>query len=92
MAHKNSLHDAEQADAVMRRLKRAQGQVGAVIRMIEEGRSCDDVVTQLAAASKAINTAAFAVIATSMKECIERDDSDTEILTARLQRLFVSLA
>ena len=92
MAQKNSLNDTAQAEAVMRRLRRAQGQVGAVIRMIEEGRSCEDVVTQLAAASKAINTAAFAVMATSMKECIERDDSETEVLTARLQRLFVSLA
>ena len=92
MAQRNSLNDTAQAEAVMRRLRRAQGQVGAVIRMIEEGRSCEDVVTQLAAASKAINTAAFAVMATSMKECIERDDSETEVLTARLQRLFVSLA
>jgi len=38
---------------VIKRLRRAQGQVGGVIKMIEEGRDCADVVTQLAAASRA---------------------------------------
>ena len=36
--------------AVLNRLRRAQGQISGVIRMIEEGRDCEDVVTQLAAA------------------------------------------
>ena len=33
---------------VVNRLKRAQGQLGGVIRLIEEGRDCQSVVTQLA--------------------------------------------
>ena len=37
------------------RLKRAQGQLAAVTRMLEEGRDCKDVVTQLAAVSKALD-------------------------------------
>ena len=33
------LEDAEQLDAVLKRMKRAQGQVAAVVRMLEEGRN-----------------------------------------------------
>ena len=47
--------DSETMASVLRRLKRAQGQIGGVIKMIEEGRDCADVVTQLAAASRALD-------------------------------------
>ena len=43
------LQDQDQIDAIAKRMKRAQGQMGAVVRMLEEGRNCEDVVTQLAA-------------------------------------------
>ncbi|MSW60096.1 MAG: metal-sensing transcriptional repressor, partial [Actinobacteria bacterium] len=54
------LNDQEQIDLIVKRIKRAQGQLGAVARMIEEGRNCDEIVTQMSAVSKAVNTAAFA--------------------------------
>ena len=56
------LSDEEQIDAIAKRIKRAQGQLGAVARMLEEGRSCDEIVTQMSAVSKAVNTAAFTLI------------------------------
>ena len=43
----------EEMGPVVNRLKRAQGQLTGVIRMLEEGRECEDVVTQLAAVSRA---------------------------------------
>ena len=43
--------DSETMASVVKRLRRAQGQIGGVIKMIEEGRDCADVVTQLAAAA-----------------------------------------
>src|SRR4051795_13225864 len=55
---------------VINRLKRAQGQLAAVTRMLEEGRDCKDVVTQLAAVSKALDRAGFAIIATGLEQCI----------------------
>jgi DNA-binding FrmR family transcriptional regulator len=55
---------------ILARVNRAHGQLGAVARMIEEGRDCEEVVTQLAAVSKAINTAAFTMISSSLRECI----------------------
>ena len=61
------LSDEDQIDAIAKRIKRAQGQLGAVARMLEEGRSCDEIVTQMSAVSKAVNTAAFTLISASLK-------------------------
>ena len=46
---------------VVNRLRRAQGQLGGVLAMIDDGRECEDVVTQLAAVSKAIDRAAYSM-------------------------------
>ncbi len=46
------LSDAEQVAAIATRIKRAQGQLGAVARMLEEGRNCEEIVTQMSAVSK----------------------------------------
>lgn len=87
-----TLESEEQLAAVTKRLKRAHGQMGAIIRMLEEGRSCEDVVTQMSAVGKAINTAAITLISASLKECIESEEADTEVIIARLQKLFLSFA
>jgi DNA-binding FrmR family transcriptional regulator len=51
---------------VVNRLRRAQGQIGGVLRMIEEGRDCQDIVTQLAAVSRALDRAGYAVISAGL--------------------------
>jgi DNA-binding FrmR family transcriptional regulator len=95
MAAKKATHvlsDQEQIDAISKRVKRAQGQLGAVARMLEEGRSCDEIVIQMSAVSKAINTAAFTLISASLKECIIEGKTDSDAVTEKLQKLFLSLA
>ncbi len=78
---------------VVKRLRRIEGQIGGIIRMIEDGRDCSAVVTQLAAASKALNKAGFAVVATGMRHCSIDEDSETrEVDLRELERLFLSLA
>jgi len=57
----------EDMTPVINRLRRAQGQLGGVLKMIDEGRDCQDVVTQLAAVSRALDRAGFAIIATGLK-------------------------
>jgi DNA-binding FrmR family transcriptional regulator len=94
-ANKNASHvlqNEEQIDAIVKRIKRAQGQLGAVARMIEEGRSCEEVVTQISAASKALNTAAFNLISSSLEECIIAGNKNQEEVTEKLQKLFLTLA
>ncbi len=86
------LQDQEQVIAITKRLKRAHGQMGAIVRMLEEGRSCEDVVMQMAAVGKAINTAAFTLISASLRECIADPTIDGDAMTLKLQKLFLSLA
>lgn len=76
---------------VTNRLKRARGQLDAVIAMIDEERPCGDVVTQLAAVSKALDRAGFKIIATELKECIDHGDANGES-SASLEKLFLTLA
>lgn len=84
--------DPQSINAVVNRLRRAQGQIGGVLRMIEEGRDCQDIVTQLAAVSRAVDRAGFAVIAAGLKQClIESDGADT-LDTKTMEKLFLSLA
>ncbi|MGW8379408.1 metal-sensitive transcriptional regulator [Streptomyces sp. ODS28] len=89
---------AEELKSALNRLRRAQGQIAGVIRMIEEGRDCEDVVTQLAAASRALDRAGFAIIATGLQQCLtdieagKRADEDPREMRARLEKLFLSLA
>lgn len=82
--------EAEDIKPAINRLKRAQGQLNAVIRMLEEGSDCKEVVTQLAAASKAVDRAGFSIIATGLEQCLAQEDSATD--RAELEKLFMSLA
>lgn len=58
--------DTESIALVLNRLRRARGQLEGVIAMIESGRDCKDVVTQLAAVSKALDRAGFKIVATGL--------------------------
>ena len=62
--------------------------------MIEQGRGCRDVVTQLAAVSKALNRAGFTIIATGLRNCIDPSaaNADERLSIEELERLFLSLA
>ena len=77
---------------VVNRMKRAQGQLAGIIRMLEEGRDCADVVTQLSAVSKALDRAGFAIIATGMRQCLLESDGEETLDVKKLEKLFLSLA
>jgi len=81
--------------AIVNRLKRASGQLNAVIAAVEEGGDCRTVVTQLAAVTGALDKAGFAIISRALQECLtdtgsEVDDNKPSI--AELEKLFLSLA
>lgn len=84
---------ADELTDVIKRLRRIEGQIGGIVRMIENGRDCSAVVTQLAAASRALSKAGFAVISTGMRHCSAIDDGETRAVDLReLERLFLTLA
>ena len=82
----------DEAKKIANRLRRAQGQLGAVLAMIEDGRDCREIVTQLSAASSAIDRAGFAIIASAMKECLRDGGTGDAVEVADLEKLFLSLA
>ncbi|MEO7234127.1 MAG: metal-sensitive transcriptional regulator [Lapillicoccus sp.] len=85
--------DPEDMTPVVNRLRRAQGQIGGVIRLIEEGRDCADVVMQLAAVGRALDRAGFAVVASGMRDCLTASPSGLSEEDRRtLEKLFLTLA
>lgn len=84
--------DPSDMGKVVNRLKRAQGQLSGVLRMLEEGKDCADVVTQLSAVSKALDRAGFAIIASGMRQCLVESDGEETLDVKRLEKLFLSLA
>ena len=86
------LSDQEQVEEIIKRINRAHGQLGAVARMLEEGRTCDEIVTQMAAVTKAVNTAAFSLISANLKECLQEGRPNSDAITQQLQKLFNTLA
>jgi DNA-binding FrmR family transcriptional regulator len=83
---------AEEMVSVINRLKRAQGQLSGVVKMLEEGRECEDVVMQLAAVSRALDRAGFAVVASGLKQCMVQEGDAGALDTAKMEKLFLSLA
>lgn len=79
-------------DPIVKRLRRAQGQIGGVLRMIEEGRDCEDIVTQVAAVSRALDRAGYAIIATGLKQCLTDSGGADTVDSAKMEKLFLSLA
>lgn len=86
--------DASEMGAVIKRLRRAEGQIRGVIAMLESGRDCADVVTQLAAVSRALDRAGFKIIASGLQQCVaaQLNGEDQDIDVERLEKLFLSLA
>ena len=87
--------DSNELADVIRRLQRAQGQIGGVIRMIQGGQECSDVLTQLAAAGRALDRAGFKIVASALSQCLRDEQAGREQAAAeraRLEKLFLSLA
>ncbi|RRK10244.1 metal-sensitive transcriptional regulator [Lactiplantibacillus garii] len=57
------------------RLKRSAGQLDGVLRMMDEERSCDDVLVQLSAVKSSIDKAMKLVIARNINNCVDNMDA-----------------
>lgn len=92
-----AMDDQETQRKILNRLKRAQGQLVAVIAAVESGADCRATVTQLAAVTSALDRAGFAIISSAMRECLApedaqgTDDEDAPTID-QLEKLFMSLS
>lgn len=76
---------------VKNRLKRVEGQIKGVLRMMEEDKDCKDIVTQLSAARSAIDRTIGVVVSSNLISCMQDEDTndDKEELLKEAVDLFV---
>jgi DNA-binding FrmR family transcriptional regulator len=82
----------EDKDAVLKRLRRIEGQVRGVGRMVEENRYCIDVVTQVTAIQAALDKVALELLSDHAAHCVAgaeggKREERTEELMAAVKRL-----
>jgi DNA-binding FrmR family transcriptional regulator len=84
----------EVVDDLRVRLRRAAGQVNAVETMLADGRDCREIVTQLSAATKALEQVGFRLISSGLVYCLEHPDEAqaTGYNVDEVQKLFTKLA
>ena len=84
--------DLDAQRRVVNRLRRARGQLDAVIAAVETEASCRDIVTQLAAVTHALNRAGFVIVAAALQEFVGRNDDAEGPTVDELEKVFLSLA
>ena len=78
---------------IITRMKRANGHLTSVIRMMEDGADCESVLTQLAAVNKALSRAGYAIVATGLQQCLTETDQGLDGVDAKkMEKLFLALA
>jgi DNA-binding FrmR family transcriptional regulator len=78
-----NIKSSEDADRVKKRLRRIEGQVRGIQRMIDEERDCREVVQQLAAVKSAVQQAGIEVMKVYATECLtnpNEEESQEEVL------------
>jgi CsoR family transcriptional regulator, copper-sensing transcriptional repressor len=85
--------DEGTAADVLARLRRIQGQVGGIIRMVESGRGCREVVQQISAAGRALDQTGFKILASGLRQCVQDEQAAKQAgySQAELERLFLQL-
>ena len=78
--------------AIILRMKRANGHLASVIRMIEAGSDCESVLTQLAAVNKALSRSGYAIVATGLQQCLADGDGIESVDVKKMEKLFLALA
>ena len=82
---------SNEKQALLNRLKRVEGQVRGLQRMVDEDKYCIDILTQVSAATKALETVALALLDDHLRHCVtkaaraggeEADDKITEASAA----------
>ncbi len=82
-------------DDVLKRLRRLEGQIRGVQRMIEEGQDCSDVVTQLSACKAALDRVGYRLVVAGMRHCVTSpadNEGQADLDAVELERLFMKLS
>jgi DNA-binding FrmR family transcriptional regulator len=76
------------------RLRRIEGQVRGLQRLVDEGAECRDIVTQLSAVQAAIQKVGFRLVSAGMQYCVRDPQAaaDSGMTTEELEKLFMKLS
>ncbi len=79
---------------LMKRLRRAEGQVRGIQQMLTDKRDCRDIVTQISAVSKALDQAGFLMVAAGLERCVKDPDAAQKAgyELGDVQKMFLKLA
>jgi DNA-binding FrmR family transcriptional regulator len=88
----SSSQEDQSCKQIVARLNRAQGQLGAVVRMFESGSQCQEIIYQISAVTKALDNAAIMLISSNLEKCILEGGSDQKEKTEQLKKLFLTIA
>ena len=76
-------------EAILRRLRRVEGQVRGIIRMVEEDNGCEDILTQVAAARSAMDRVGIHILTRRMRECLRDNPTTPEDAVAEAIDIFL---
>ncbi|QIK63906.1 metal-sensitive transcriptional regulator [Leucobacter viscericola] len=83
----------EHKDQVLKRLRRAEGQVRGVQRMVEEDKYCIDILTQVSAATKALEQVALALLDDHLSHCVTAAAAEGgQVATEKLEEVSAAIA
>ncbi|GGM25801.1 hypothetical protein GCM10011351_09350 [Paraliobacillus quinghaiensis] len=68
----------EYTDQMKNRVKRIEGQLRGILKMMEEGSECKDVITQMSAARTAMDRTMGVVVSSNLVECVKRAEEEGE--------------
>lgn len=71
---------------ILNRLKRAEGQMRGIQKMIEEEKECIDVITQLSAVRSSIDRIMGMIVAENLKSCLENPELDPTEQTKKMEQ------
>lgn len=72
-------------DKVRNRVKRMEGQLRGILKMMDEGKDCKDVITQLSAVRSGVDRSIGLIVSQNLIECIQNANGDKEALNESVQ-------
>ena len=72
-------------DQVKNRMKRMEGQLRGILKMMEEGKDCKEVITQLSAVRSAVDRTIGVIVSNNLLECVQKAEGDGEKMNEVIQ-------
>lgn len=79
-------------DDVMKRLRRLEGQIRGLQKMLDEGKDCREIITQISASKAALDRVAYRLVGAGMRYCVTNPDDASGMTPEELEQLFLKVS